>query len=121
MPNLKKLKEEGTYGNLESTIPPITDPAWVSFATGKNPGKHGCYDFVWADKSLKRLRSINSKNIKGYKASKKSRCPHQHGWERQGYLQCFYGAPLAQPQVRKSISQRIHQPQGSPKGDKPLY
>lgn len=65
MPNLKKVKEEGAYGNLESTIPPITGPAWVSFATGKNPGKHSCYDFVWPDRSLKKLRPINSKNIKG--------------------------------------------------------
>jgi predicted AlkP superfamily phosphohydrolase/phosphomutase len=27
-------------GGLQSTIPPITAPAWSSFMTGRNPGKH---------------------------------------------------------------------------------
>ncbi|MBU4374331.1 MAG: alkaline phosphatase family protein [Euryarchaeota archaeon] len=31
--------EEGVWGDLESTIPPITVPAWVSMATGMNPGR----------------------------------------------------------------------------------
>jgi len=37
--------DEGVHGDLKSTITPSTGLAWVSFATGKNPGKHGCYDF----------------------------------------------------------------------------
>ena len=45
LPNLKKLIGEGTYGNLRSTIPSATIPAWPSFFTGCNPGKHGFYDF----------------------------------------------------------------------------
>jgi predicted AlkP superfamily phosphohydrolase/phosphomutase len=39
---------EGTSGLLESTVPPVTSPAWPSFATGKNPGKHGVFDFIRA-------------------------------------------------------------------------
>lgn len=45
MPNLKKLMETGTYGKLESTIPPLTYPAWTSIVTGKNPGKTGIFHF----------------------------------------------------------------------------
>jgi len=45
LPTLRKLIDEGVHGDLESTITPSTGLAWVSFATGKNPGKHGCYDF----------------------------------------------------------------------------
>lgn len=41
MPNLDNLKENGAYGNLLSTIPPITAPAWASFITGKDVGNHG--------------------------------------------------------------------------------
>jgi predicted AlkP superfamily phosphohydrolase/phosphomutase len=37
---------EGAYGPLHSTIPPMTAPAWTSFMTGKNPGKHGLYDWI---------------------------------------------------------------------------
>jgi predicted AlkP superfamily phosphohydrolase/phosphomutase len=46
MPNLKKLLDDGSRGNLESIFPPITAPAWSSVYTGTNPGKHGIYDFM---------------------------------------------------------------------------
>jgi len=45
LPTFKKLMQKGVYGNLKSTIPWATIPAWPSFATGCNPGKHGFYDF----------------------------------------------------------------------------
>ena len=45
MPNLASLMERGSWGNLESTIPPFTAAAWSSFATGTNPGKHGILSF----------------------------------------------------------------------------
>jgi len=45
MPHLRKLMEKGCHGVLYSTTPPVTPPAWTSFMTGKNPGKHGIFDF----------------------------------------------------------------------------
>jgi len=45
-PNFARVMREGTWGPLRSTIHPITPAAWSSFATGKNPGKHGIYDFT---------------------------------------------------------------------------
>jgi predicted AlkP superfamily phosphohydrolase/phosphomutase len=39
------LAGRGASGNLISTLPPVTAPAWTSFLTGKNPGKHGLFDF----------------------------------------------------------------------------
>lgn len=46
LPNLQRLTERGVSGTLESTFPPVTAPAWLSMATGKNPGKTGIYDFL---------------------------------------------------------------------------
>ena len=46
LPNLRKLSENGVSGELESAIPPLTPPAWTSFMTGKNPGKHGIFYFL---------------------------------------------------------------------------
>src|SRR5215475_14990270 len=46
MPNLAKLMKEGVSGPLQSILPPITPPAWTSFMTGKNPGKHGVFHFI---------------------------------------------------------------------------
>jgi len=45
LPTFKKLMKNGVWGPLQSTIPHATVPAWASFATGCNPGKHGFYDF----------------------------------------------------------------------------
>lgn len=45
-PNIAVLAKNGVKATLESTIPPLTAPAWVSFQTGVNPGKHGVFDFV---------------------------------------------------------------------------
>ncbi len=46
LPTIGNLMEKGVWGQLRSVIPPISAPAWVSFMTGKNPGKHGVFDFV---------------------------------------------------------------------------
>ncbi|MCP4539318.1 MAG: hypothetical protein GY832_19455 [Chloroflexi bacterium] len=46
LPNLARLMAEGVHGPLESTLPPVTAPAWTTFATGKNPGKHSIFDFI---------------------------------------------------------------------------
>ena len=46
MPNLARLMSEGTSGKFQSVLPPITPPAWTSFTTGKNPGKHGIFHFM---------------------------------------------------------------------------
>ncbi|MFP5263014.1 MAG: alkaline phosphatase family protein [Blastocatellia bacterium] len=46
MPRLRSFIEGGVRGLLETTIPPITPTAWVSWMTGKNPGKHGVFEFL---------------------------------------------------------------------------
>ena len=45
LPYLKQIMQNGVYGKLRSTYPPISPAAWTTFATGYNPGKHGTYDF----------------------------------------------------------------------------
>ncbi len=49
LPTLARLMEEGSHGVLQSTIPPLSPAAWVSAITGKNPGKHGIFDFRHLD------------------------------------------------------------------------
>ena len=46
LPAFQRIIDEGTYGELRSTIQPLTAPAWISFMTGLNPGNHGIYDFI---------------------------------------------------------------------------
>lgn len=56
LPNLKMMIEEGAHGILESTVHPLTPMAWSTFMTGKNPGKHGIFDFVEIEKTSYSLR-----------------------------------------------------------------
>lgn len=46
LPNLHQLREMGCYRRLLSSNPPQSPTAWSSFATCKNPGGHGIYDFL---------------------------------------------------------------------------
>lgn len=46
LPAFGRLLDEGSWGEARSTIPPITGPAWTTFITGTNPGRHGIYDWV---------------------------------------------------------------------------
>lgn len=45
LPAFDRLREGGTTGQLRSTYPPITFPAWKCLSTGKNPGKLGVFGF----------------------------------------------------------------------------
>ncbi len=46
LPVLNKMMQDGAHGELGSTLPPMTAPAWTSYATGVNPGKHRLYDWI---------------------------------------------------------------------------
>lgn len=45
LPHLKRIREAGVWGKLESVTPPITVPAWMCMMTGKDPGTLGIYGF----------------------------------------------------------------------------
>ena len=46
LPNFRKLREEGTYSRIRTSLPAESPVAWSSFQTGCNPGKHRIYDFL---------------------------------------------------------------------------
>ena len=65
MPNTRRLMEKGIYGELESTIPPITVPAWMCMMTSRDPGELGIYGFRnRKDYSYDALTIANSHAIK---------------------------------------------------------
>ena len=76
LPNLARLKKEGAYSKLETTIPSISPVAWSSFMTGSAPAKHNIFDFLSRDEKTylpdlssarigkpKRVLSIGKYNI----------------------------------------------------------
>jgi predicted AlkP superfamily phosphohydrolase/phosphomutase len=63
LPNLAKLMAEGARSRLASTLQPTTAPAWVTFMTGMNQGKHGLYDFVRRRPDSYSLDVTNSSHV----------------------------------------------------------
>ena len=49
LPNFERMRAEGADGRTRSTVPPLSMIAWSSFATGRNPGNHGVYNFMLKD------------------------------------------------------------------------
>jgi predicted AlkP superfamily phosphohydrolase/phosphomutase len=55
LPNFARLKNTGTYRQLGTTNPAQSPVAWAAFATGKNPGENGIYDFIVRDPKTYKL------------------------------------------------------------------
>lgn len=69
LPNLAAIRERGVGGDLASTYPPLTPPAWATFLTGKNPGKHGVFHFARVDDDVTDLAAgtpelVDSRDIR---------------------------------------------------------
>ena len=64
MPNLQSLISRGAWGELESTTPPITVPAWMCALTSKDPGQLGVYGFRnRADHSYEKMTIANARSF----------------------------------------------------------
>ena len=63
MPNLAALLKESVHAPMNSVQPPVTAPAWITLATGVNPGRHGCFDFNKPEGDFSKLRPLQSWDI----------------------------------------------------------
>lgn len=61
LPNLAALIKRGFHAPMTSTIPSTTWPAWSSFMTGVNPGKHGIFNFTEPVEGRYAVRFIDSR------------------------------------------------------------
>lgn len=89
LPTLAKLQREGVAGKLWSVVPPITPAAWSSFYTGKLPGKHGVYEFLYRKPDGYEKAPVNSHSIRAKK-----------WWEyanEAGLRTCLFNLPLLYP------------------------
>jgi hypothetical protein len=60
LPHLARLRRDGAWGRLASTVPAATFPSWTSFMTGVNPGRHGVLDFTRRERGEYRVRFVNA-------------------------------------------------------------
>lgn len=70
LPNLDRLKREGSYSSLLPTNPAQTPVSWSSFATGTNPGRTQIFDF---------LKRVPKSYVPTFAMSEESRKPFLFG------------------------------------------
>ena len=49
LPAFERLRKQGGFSPLQTSIPPQSPVAWSNFITGLNPGGHGIFDFLSRD------------------------------------------------------------------------
>ncbi|MCP4667389.1 MAG: nucleotide pyrophosphatase [Deltaproteobacteria bacterium] len=64
LPNFARLRNQGCFKHLSTTLPAISPVAWSSFQTGVNPGKHNIFDFLTRDRRTYAAR-LSSTEIRG--------------------------------------------------------
>jgi predicted AlkP superfamily phosphohydrolase/phosphomutase len=65
LPNLSRLRDQGLWGKLRSSDPPITVPAWMSMMSSRDPGALGYYGFRnRADRSYDKLTIATALAVK---------------------------------------------------------
>lgn len=64
MPFFASVLREGVSGDLRSVFPPSTPPAWSTFLTGQNPGRHGVFEFFTYENADAPLQVVNSLSLK---------------------------------------------------------
>ncbi len=84
LPNLSKLRKDGFYGRLRTTVPSISPVAWSSFMTGSEPSKHNIFDFLSRDPRTY-LPDLSSARI---------------GNPKRVFSVGKYNIPLSKPEIR---------------------
>ena len=65
LPNLARMMQEGSWGELRSTIQPSSEQAWAAFMTGTNNGKFGVYGFQKRRAGTYQFDYVNGRSIHG--------------------------------------------------------
>lgn len=60
LPQLARLRREGAWARLRSSVPTLSPLLWTTVATGKSPDRHGINDFLVLDTTTGRRVPINS-------------------------------------------------------------
>ncbi|WP_132057808.1 alkaline phosphatase family protein [Halorussus amylolyticus] len=89
LPNIQSLLDSGVKGNLQSTTPPLTPPAWTSISTGVSPGTHGVHDFLELNRETYQLSPTTY--------SKMTRPAIWDLFEREGHSIGVVNFPMAYP------------------------
>ena len=115
MPALKKIIDNGVYGNMSTMNPPYSPMLWTSVITGKTPDKHGVLGFIEIMPDNKGVRPVTTN-------SRKSRTVwnilHNQGYRSN--LVGWWPSYPAEPINGVVISDKFQKVNADPKKQSPL-
>jgi predicted AlkP superfamily phosphohydrolase/phosphomutase len=90
LPNVRRVMAGAIHGNLVSTIPPITVPAWMSMMTSQDPGMLGIHGFRnRASRDYEDMYIVNGRHVRAK--------PVWHHLSKRGLWSIVLGVPLTYP------------------------
>jgi len=115
MPALKKIIDNGVYGNMGTMNPPYSPMLWTSVVTGKTPDKHGVLGFVEIMPNMDGVRQVTTN-------SRKSRAIWNilHNRGLKSNLVGWWPSYPAEPINGVVISDKFQKVDPNPKKQKPL-
>jgi predicted AlkP superfamily phosphohydrolase/phosphomutase len=63
IPNLERIQSNGVSGTTKTVAPPLSMAAWSSFATGRDPGEHGIYNFMLREQKTYRTKFADADEL----------------------------------------------------------
>lgn len=99
LPNISRLMRQGSYGELESTHPPITVPAWSAMMSSRDPGELGFYGF----------RNRRDYTYQGYRLANGLAVDVPRVWDhlgQQGLRSVLLGVPQTYP-PKKMVGESV--------------
>ncbi|MFH5800820.1 alkaline phosphatase family protein [Haladaptatus sp. CMAA 1911] len=63
LPNLAALREDGTWAESRSCLPPVTFPNWKCYSSGKDPGGFGVFWFERVDLAERQIDVVNGSDF----------------------------------------------------------
>ncbi|MFC4551264.1 MULTISPECIES: alkaline phosphatase family protein [Halorussus] len=64
LPAFARVLDGGVAGDLRSTLPPVTFPAWKCYSTGKTPGKLGVYEWFAYDRATNEISANDASDFR---------------------------------------------------------
>lgn len=64
LPNLKHMRDGGSWAESRSCLPPVTFPNWKCYSSGKNPGKFGVFWFEHIDLENEKIEIPDRRSFK---------------------------------------------------------
>lgn len=65
MPNLGRLRSEGSMVAMDAPLPEVSSVSWATFFTGRNPGRHGIFGFSDLHPSSYKMIFPNLSHVQG--------------------------------------------------------